>query len=191
MTARPALILVAGGPGAGKTSLGRELARRLQSAVLLDKDVIASPWVDAMLDRLNNGQVDRDSAVYWETVRPLEYRALLAAALDNLAIGKSVVAVAPFGPELRDPGWIEARRQSLSASGARLAIVWIATDSPVAHERMVARNDARDRWKLAHWHEFTASDRFSAAPGVDLVLHNGAGSRIGDLVDRVIEHLNT
>ena len=61
MTSQPTLILVAGGPGAGKTAFGRALAMRLPATILVDKDVLASPWIDPVLARLHDGQVDRDS----------------------------------------------------------------------------------------------------------------------------------
>jgi hypothetical protein len=56
------------------------------------------------MSRSTRAQIERDSKVYWDIVRPLEYSALLGTALDNLALGKTVIAVAPFGPELRDLG---------------------------------------------------------------------------------------
>ena len=189
MTSRPMLILVAGGPGAGKTTFGRALARRLREAILLDKDVIASVWVDAMLESFDGGRVDRDSAFYWNTVRALEYGALMATALDNLVLGKSVIAVAPFGPELRDSAWIDRCRQSLMTSQATLHVVWLVADAIIARDRMQLRGDARDGWKLANWDEFAACDRFGAPPGNWIVLRNDAGSRIDELVDRVMAEL--
>lgn len=186
---QPTLILVAGGPGAGKTTFGRALAKRLASSVLLDKDVLASPWVDAMLARLNDGQVDRDSEVYWNDVRPLEYEALLAVALDNLALGKSVVAVAPFGPELRDMAWRDACTRRVGQCDAALRIVWLATDAATARERMSARGDARDQWKLAHWDEFAGVERFAAPAAGLVVLDNVAGVDINRLVTNAIDSL--
>lgn len=213
MNLHPTLILVAGGPGAGKTTLGRALVRRIPSAILLDKDVLASPWVDKVLEQLNNGQVDRDSRVYLDVVRPLEYEALMATAIDNLALGRTVVAVAPFGPELRDEEWMFLCRHRAAAAGARMMVIWIETGADLARERMVVRNDARDGWKLAHWNEFARGQPYAApeavsvaAPAADtadaapappsetpptrwLLLHNGPDSRIGDLVERVIQQL--
>ena len=190
MVTQPTLILVAGGPGAGKTSVGRALARAIPTAVLLDKDVVASPWLDPMLARLNDGAVDRDSRVYREALRPLEYASLMAAAYDNLAVGKTAVVVAPFGPELRDRQWTDACRARAASLGARLSIFWIAIDSDSARERITARNAARDAWKLAHWDAFSAHDPYATpddiAPGDWLVLHNDRSTRIDDLVDRAL-----
>jgi len=183
-TTQPTLILIAGGPGAGKSSLGRALATQFDSSVLLDKDVVTGAWVDGMLVRLNGGRIDRDSPVYLELLRPLEYSTLIATALDNLALGKTVFVVAPFGPELSDSDWIRQLRHSVHDLGGRLRAIWIEIDSESAKERMVARNEVRDQWKLANWDEFTASAHF-AAPRNDLfVLRSNAQTALVDLVNK-------
>lgn len=189
MTPQPTLILIAGGPGAGKTALGRELARHAPPAILLDKDVLGAVWVDAMLDHLNHGQIDRDSDVYWDIVRPLEYSALLATALDNLALGKSVIAVAPFGPELRDAGWVRRLTQSVDELGGQLRMIWIETDADTARLRISARNDTRDTWKLAHWTEFSETARFGSPRADLLVLRNSGSVPLPDLVKQALNYL--
>jgi predicted kinase len=188
---QPVLMLVAGGPGAGKTVIGRALARAIPTAMLLDKDVVASPWLDPLLARLNRGAVDRDSAVYWDELRPLEYASLFAAAYDNLGVGKTAIVVAPLAPELRDREWVDGVRARADACAARLAVLWIAADEADARERMIARNDTRDAWKLAHWDAFNERNPYAApAPmtHVDwLVLHNHRSSRIDDLVEHALQ----
>lgn len=190
MISKPAMILIAGGPGAGKTALGRALARRISSAVVLDKDVLCGGWVDAMLDRLNDGQVDRDSRLYWDFVRPLEYSAVLDAALDNLALGKTVIAVAPFGPELRDAAWLRKLGRSVNDLGAKLKVIWIETNAAAARIRMSARNDARDNWKLAHWEEFARDAQFAAPRGNLLVLRNTGAAALAELEQQAINYLD-
>ncbi|MEP7085670.1 MAG: AAA family ATPase [Betaproteobacteria bacterium] len=190
MSSKPVLILVAGGPGAGKTALGRALARRIASAVLLDKDVLCGAWVDAMLERLNEGQVDRDSRVYWNLVRPLEYSALLDAALDNLALGKTVIVVAPFGPELRDDQWLRSLQQSTDELRASLRVLWIETDAAVAKARMSERHDTRDDWKLANWNEFAQRAQFGPPKGHILVLRNSDDVTLAGLEQQAIDILD-
>lgn len=191
MTTKPTLLLIAGGPGAGKTMLGRELARMVPSAILLDKDVLGAPWVDAMLGRLNDGQIDRDSKVYWDIVRPLEYSALLGTALDNLALGKTAIAVAPFGVELRDAAWVRWLGQSVAALDARMRTIWVETDPETARGRMASRADPRDDWKLAHWQEFSAGARFGP-PGDDcLVLRNTGLVALADLLEQALAYLRS
>jgi predicted kinase len=189
LPSQPTLILIAGGPGAGKTSLGRALAAQFESGVLLDKDVVNGEWVDAMLMRLNRGQVDRESPIYLETLGPLEYNALVAAALDNLALGKTVFVVAPFGPELSDSEWVRQLRHSVQEVGGRLRAIWIEIDAETAKERMTARNEARDAWKLANWEKFVAASQF-APPRNDLfVLKDSGQSTIADLANKALIYL--
>jgi len=191
MTMKPTLLLIAGGPGAGKTTLGRELARLVPSAILLDKDVLGAPWVDAMLGRLNDGLIDRDSKVYWDIVRPLEYSALLGTALDNLALGKTAIAVAPFGAELRDAEWVRRLGQSVAAMDGRTRTIWIETDPETARSRMAARGDPRDDWKLAHWQEFSAGALFGPPDDDCLVLRNTGPVALADLLERAFAYLHS
>ncbi len=191
MPSFPTLILIAGGPGAGKSTLGRALARDIPQSVLIDKDTVATGWVDAMLEYLNEGVVDRDSAVYLTAVRPLEYAALMALAMENLRVGKWVIAVAPFGQELADPAWRRALQEELRAVGAGLFIVWVQTDTVTAGFRMADRRASRDAWKLAHWEVFL--ERAQYAPPADglVVVQNGAHSSAADLLDQLRKHLET
>jgi predicted kinase len=188
---QPILILIGGGPGAGKTRLGRAMTRSLPDAVLIDKDVLAGGWVDAMLGHLNQGAVDRDSAVYWESVRPLEYAALLAVALDNLRVGKHVVAVAPFGPELANVQWMAELGRRVRDAGGRLKAIWVETDMATAQARIRNRADARDKWKLANWAEFSRNARYGPPAGDMLVLRNRDATVLADLVNEATTYIRT
>ena len=189
MPTQPTLILIAGGPGAGKTSLGRALATQFESGVLLDKDVVNGGWVDVMLTRLNGGRIDRESPVYLEILRPLEYGALITTALDNLALGKTVFVVAPFGPELNDREWVSRLKHSVQEAGGRLRAIWIEIDADTARERMIARNESRDAWKLSNWDIFAASAQFSAPRNDLFVLRSSGQSTIADLANKAIIYL--
>ena len=189
MPTQPTLILIAGGPGAGKTSLGRALATQFKSSVLLDNDVVNGAWVDGMLTRLNDGQIDRESAVYLETLRPLEYSSLLAIALDNLTLSKTVFVVAPLGLELADGEWVRRLKRAVEEVGGRLRAIWVEIDAETAKERMAARNEPRDAQKLANWDRFIASAQFNP-PRTDLfVLRSNGQSAIADLANKAIIYL--
>ena len=73
----PSLIIFSGLPGTGKTTIARELARRIH-AVYIRIDSIE--------------QAIRDSAIGVPAVEDAGYRAGYALAADNLASGHSVVA---------------------------------------------------------------------------------------------------
>jgi predicted kinase len=189
MPTQPTLILIAGGPCAGKTSLGRALAAQFESGLLLDTDVVSGAWVDGMLAQLHGGEINRERSVYLEKLRPLEYQSLLAIALDNLALGKTVFVVAPFGPELSDSGWVRRLKASVDELGGRLRAIWIEIDAGTAKERIAARNEARDAGKLARWNEFIAGAQF-VPPRNDLfVLGSDGQSTIADLANKAIIYL--
>jgi len=184
---RPSLVLVGGGPGAGKSRLARAVVRRIQDALLLDKDRLLGAWVDRVL-RASGEAVDRDGALYWQDVRPLEYATLTAAALDHLALGKSVVIDAPLGPELADAAWLAGMRRECEARGAVLLAVWVRCDAAAAYRRLRARDEPRDRWKLEHWDEFlTARQPYAPPAGAALVVQNDDGDPTDAQVARVIE----
>jgi predicted kinase len=181
---QPTLVLIGGGAGAGKTSVARALATQFEASVLLDKDAVNGVWVDSMLHRLNGGQVDRESTVYREVLRPLEYAALMATALDNLAVGKMVFLVAPLGPELADSEWVRRVKRSVVELGGRVRAIWIEIDPETARERIALRREPRDAWKLAHWTEFVEMAHF-APPRTDLyVLRANDQTTLADLVNK-------
>jgi predicted kinase len=168
---------MAGGAGAGKTALAREVVRRVANAVLLDKDRLLGPWVDRVLEEAG-AAVDRDGEYYWRTVRPLEYATLEAMAYDHLQLGKVVVVDAPLRPELEDPAWVARVGGECCARGAGLVAAWVAVMPETARRRMQARAEPRDGWKLAHWEEFLARQPYDPPAGASLVLANDdEGSR--------------
>jgi predicted kinase len=162
------LVLLGGGPGAGKTTLAEALVRRVPEAVLLDKDEIAGPWVDRMLSLAAGRCDERDSAYYWSEVRPLEYAALEALVWRHLGLGKSVVAVAPFGRELADATWRDRVRDRAGGFGARVVELWMSVEPDLARSRLARRGQARDARKLAGWEAFLAGDPY-ACPVAGLV----------------------
>ena len=91
------LIVLAGPPGVGKTSVARALLPVLPHAFLIDKDQTAAGFILAADD-------DPTSAYgtphYWQTLRPLEYAGPLALACTNLVDTREVLLVGGFGPEL-------------------------------------------------------------------------------------------
>lgn len=184
----PTLILIGGPAGAGKTFVAHAVARVLPSTVLLDKDTLTSPLVEALLLQLGQPPTDRDSTVYQEQVRPLEYATLMAAAFETLQTGRVVLAVAPFARELHDPHWLATTCARAKQLHAGFGVVWVQTTAPATHARIRARGEARDALKLRQWPEYVARTSFAAPQVQPLhVFHNdgssGDGSN-GDSVDR-------
>jgi predicted kinase len=155
----PALVLIGGGPGAGKSALARALCGAVTGAIWLDKDVLGGPLVEGWL-RMVQPEADRDSLYYWSHVRPREYEALLNTALVQVSLGNIAVADAPFGPELRDATWLTAMDARTRAAGGRLVAIWRDVDPVEARRRMEARGEPRDIWKLQHWNQVCSGDLY-------------------------------
>jgi predicted kinase len=158
------LVLVAGPAGAGKSFVAGELARRVERAVILDKDTLTAAVVEQLLTARGLSAYDRESPIYVEHVRPLEYRALMAAAYENLAENRVVLAVAPFTRELDDAAWIDQTRKQTQRRGAALGLVWVRSDAATTAQRMGERAAPRDAWKLANWTRHDATVRYAPPP---------------------------
>jgi predicted kinase len=186
--ARACLVLMAGGAGAGKTYVSRELVRRVANAVLLDKDRLLGPWVDGVLTAVGV-EVDRDSEYYWQRVRPEEYATLETVAYDHLAMGKVVVIDAPLRPELDNPAWLGRVRRECEARAAGLVPVWVVASPEIAHRRLRVRGESRDRWKLEHWTEFLARRPYDTPSGAALVVRNDERHSVDGILDTLLRAL--
>ena len=136
------LILVAGEPASGKSTLGRSLARRL-GAAYLDMDTISFPFLERCI-REDHGF--KDSARYRDHYRDAEYRSLLATAADNLATGIDCIVVAPFRLERANPALAAYLRERFRIDATTVGID-IRIDRKRQLENIVARGEARDAVK--------------------------------------------
>jgi predicted kinase len=130
------VVIVAGAPGAGKSTVAERLALALPAAPV-DIDVVFEPVVPLL------------AAQPREAVRAAVYESLAAIAEASLAAGFHVVVSAPFTLERQDrPAWerLEAR---LSSGGAAVALVWLHAPADLLLARLAARGAARDAAKLA------------------------------------------
>jgi len=147
------LVVVAGHAGSGKTWVGQRLAAAV-GAAFLDKDTMTRPLVEGILLRATGNPHDRESELYLNEVRPLEYRCLQNAAFENLECGLSTVVAAPFVREVRDPDWRAEMELEASSRGGRFSLVWVRSDPDALYQRLVDRGTLRDEHKLTHWDEF-------------------------------------
>ena len=118
----PRLIVLAGLPASGKSTLARELARRT-GAVWLRIDSMEQAIRDA---GVIPGGPDAD-------LKDAGYCAAQAAARDNLALGRDVIADCVNDIQLARDGWQETGR------AARAQVVWleILCTDPAEHRRRV------------------------------------------------------
>ncbi|SAK64021.1 ATPase [Caballeronia temeraria] len=152
------LIFFCGHAGTGKTTLAKRLFAPLMQAsgkpfCLLDKDTLYGAYSAAAIGALTGDPHDRDSPLFIEHFRDPEYRCLIDTAAENLALGVSAVIVAPLTREVRNARLFD--RAWLGIDGdVDIRVVWVHVDEDVARERIVARGDPNDAYKLAHWEEY-------------------------------------
>lgn len=147
-------VLLTGWPAAGKSTLGRALARRL-GAALLDQDTATAPLVAVVADLV--GVHDLDDARLAGPTRRARYETVTALAEDNLRIGTPVVLVAPFTDERRDlDAWVALDRRLRAAGGAPL-LVWVQLQPRTAVHRLRSRGAPRDLAKVTDPAAFTAA----------------------------------
>ena len=147
---RPSLLLVAGPGASGKTYVAERLGRQIPGAVLLDKDTLAEKFTDKLLALAGESSSQRDSEKYTKEFRPLEYDALLSVAKQNLQIGRTVLAVAPFSFEVTNDRWLRHIETDVPA-GVVVRTVWVSASPEAIKNRMAQRNAAYDAQKLADW----------------------------------------
>jgi predicted kinase len=152
------LLFFCGHAGSGKTTLAKRLFAPLmqttgQPFCLLDKDTLYGAYSAAAIGALTGDPHDRDSPLFLHHLRDPEYRSLVDTAAENLALGVSVVVVAPLSREVRE-GKLFDRAWLHVADDVSIHVVWTHVDEHVGRERIAARNDPGDAWKLAHWDEY-------------------------------------
>lgn len=159
------LILVTSPPACGKTFISKELAKRLQHVVYLDKDtlILLSKQIFAAAGQPYN----RSSRFFEEHIRDYEYACVVALALEALNYDDIVLINAPFTREIRDMNYIRHLKKKLAEINATLVVIWVETSPEIVHERMIRRNSDRDTWKLEHWDEYIAGCNFEIPENLD------------------------
>jgi predicted kinase len=120
---------------------------------LLDKDTLFGGYSAAAMAMLTGDPNDRDSPLFLQHLRDPEYRGLLDTARDNLELGVSALVVAPLSREVRERRLFDRAWLGVGAD-VTLRVVWVHTSDQVARQRIVARANPNDAYKLAHWDEY-------------------------------------
>ncbi|WGS51504.1 ATP-binding protein [Paraburkholderia sp. D15] len=152
------LLFFCGHAGTGKTTLAKKLLGPLMRAsaqpfCLLDKDTLYGGYSAAAMAMLTGDPNDRDSPLFLEHLRDPEYRGLIDTARDNLQLGVSAIAVAPLSREVRERRLFDRAWLGIGED-ITLRVVWVHTSDEVARQRIVARGDPNDAYKLANWDDY-------------------------------------
>jgi predicted kinase len=149
------LVFFCGHAGTGKTTLAKKLLGPLMRAgaapfCLLDKDTLYGGYSAAAMAMLTGDAADRDSPLFLAHLRDPEYRGLLDTARDNLELGVSAIVVGPLSREVQERRLFDRAWLGVGAEVA-LRVVWVHTSEETAHQRILARANPNDAYKLAHW----------------------------------------
>jgi predicted kinase len=156
-------VIVAGPPGAGKSTLAAVVARELP-AVLIDIDV-------------NVGTVDpRLAGEARRVARAAAYEALADAAVAAARSGRHVVIAAPFSREQHDTRAWQHLSERLAEAGAEAVLAWIRVSDDCLLERLAARSADRDAAKIADPAGWLREANTGRAPSVPHIEVDGTSS---------------
>lgn len=171
----PDIWVVAGPPGAGKSTVVRELLRRLRPVpAVLDKDTLYSGFVEATLRAAGRPIGEREGSWYDEHIKIYEYAGLTRTAREIVAYGCPVVLSGPFSGPIHDPVRWENWVTELGSVGVQL--IWVYCDERTLRERITARGSERDGAKLADFAAYVAQIRPEQPPAVPHILIDNSGT---------------
>jgi predicted kinase len=143
--AGPFLVVFAGLPGTGKSSLARAVARELR-AVYLDKDTIK----DCVIAVAREMKIEQGS----DLAGPASYELLVVLARDNLSVGRSAVLDSPAG-------YRQFREQVSDLAKARRAnlklIECICTDESLLRQRVENSGRELPPYRTRDWADYQSS----------------------------------
>jgi predicted kinase len=174
--------VVAGAPGAGKSTVARSFAATVQPpAALLDKDTMYAGFVEATLAAAGRPFGEREGAWYDEHIKVHEYAGMTATARQVRASGCPVVLCAPYSAHIRS----QARWDQFvgDLGGPLVHLLWVRCRADVLRSRLVDRASPRDGEKLLRYEQFVAAVQPDVEPIVPhYTIDNSAGD-VAQLVD--------
>lgn len=170
------LIVFAGLPGTGKTSLARTVARELR-AVYLDKDTVKDLVVDVGRE-MKLGQAA-------ELAGPLSYELLVAIARDNLTLGLSVVLDSPAGYRI----FREKVEQLARSAKVDLKLIeCVCTNEGLLRDRIEHRGQELPEYRARNWETYQRDRaQFERLVGPRLIVDTAEPLQLN--VRKVLNHL--
>lgn len=146
----PQLIVVAGLPGCGKSTVARQLQRSLGHTVI-DKDRTFRESENSQMLSLGGEPWDRDSDLYRSQVYPETLARMGRLARTSRELGGSLILDAPFLSQAREAlAWNVQYADALEgALGIRPDLIfWVGGSARWQEQNMRTRGAERDRTKL-------------------------------------------
>lgn len=176
---QPILILFVGVPCSGKSTLARELCRRIGNSAYCSKDMFQSVFTDEGID----------SEVYEEISGPtVDF--LLKFCDEHLKLGKSPIIDAPYTiNRWRNDKYRNFQKfynKIAEKNNTKLLIIQCnLKDYNSLKKRIVKRGLQRDVWKLDHWDEFVKREPMNQPIAHKYVLKLTTDSPIVELISKI------
>jgi predicted kinase len=170
-------IFLCGPAGCGKTTLAKDLVPALNRLAygpfcLLDKDTMTDPLSEALLHSLTGYGLDRDSPAYKAHARDREYETVLRTAKENMELGLNVVLPGPWTKEIESGAVFDPRKLGFELRD-RTLVVWLQVPEEDRLDRILARGNPRDAYKLKNWKSYAKSiPTWGAAPPKGMLVLN-------------------
>ena len=184
------IIVVAGYAGSGKTELAKIIAQKTRWAVV-DKDTASQNFVEKLLRVTESYAGDRESALYLNEIRPIEYQILDNIITENMEYGSSLIVTAPYISTFETPEYWQTLRRKAKTHHTTLTVIWVMSDIETMRERINQRNSNRDTHKLTHWDEYAQNIRLDlGVEHSDYIVENQYGApplstQAQEILDRI------